>query len=56
LFRALARLGGELVALHLLESPMLERPRTTFVGSVRQEIEKVSYTVEGGAPSPPNCD
>lgn len=33
LFRELARLGGELVALHLLESPALETPLTEFTGS-----------------------
>jgi predicted helicase len=32
LFRALARLGGELVALHLLESPTLEKSLTQFTG------------------------
>ena len=45
LFRALARLGGELIALHLLESPKLDqahhrvhrRPRTP-------EVEKVSWS------------
>jgi predicted helicase len=42
LFRALARLGGELVALHLLESPALETPRTQFVGSSR-EVVKVGW-------------
>jgi hypothetical protein len=53
LFRSLARIGGELTALHLLESPALEKPRTNFVGSPKQEIEKVSFMLEGGAPSPP---
>jgi predicted helicase len=32
LFRALARLGGELTALHLLESPKLAQPITEFIG------------------------
>ncbi|MGE0430598.1 MAG: type ISP restriction/modification enzyme, partial [Hydrogenophaga sp.] len=36
LFRALARLGGELVALHLLESPRLDQPITEFIGSNRE--------------------
>lgn len=31
LFRALARLGGELTALHLLESPILAQPITEFI-------------------------
>ncbi|MGD9984959.1 MAG: type ISP restriction/modification enzyme, partial [Porticoccaceae bacterium] len=42
LFRALARLGGELVALHLLESPKLAQPITEFIGSNR-EVAKVGY-------------
>jgi predicted helicase len=42
LFRALARLGGELVALHLLESPKLDKPMTKFVGSSR-EVVKVGW-------------
>jgi hypothetical protein len=33
LFRELSRLGGELVALHLLESPKLDTPITEFIGS-----------------------
>jgi hypothetical protein len=43
LFKELSRLGGELVALHLLESKLLEKPKTTFIGSKNQEVEKVSY-------------
>jgi len=39
LFRALSRLGGELVALHLLESPALENPRTQFVGPSREVVK-----------------
>jgi predicted helicase len=42
LFRALARLGGELVGLHLLESPRLDQPITEFIGSNR-EVAKVGY-------------
>jgi hypothetical protein len=35
LFRVLSRLGGELTALHLLESPKLDKPITEFIqGSV----------------------
>jgi SOS-response transcriptional repressor LexA len=44
LFRALARLGGELVALHLLESPKLDKPITEFIGGRNSEIEKVSWS------------
>jgi hypothetical protein len=43
LFKELGRLGGELVALHLLESKLLEKPRTTFISSKSQKVEKVSY-------------
>jgi hypothetical protein len=43
LFRALAKLGGELVALHLLESPKLDKFRTEFIGS-NHTVEKVSYS------------
>ncbi len=43
LFRALARLGGELVALHLLESPKFEQRRTEFIGGRNPEVEKVSW-------------
>ncbi len=43
LFRALAALGGELVALHLLESPKLDQPITTYTGPAKPEVEKVSY-------------
>ena len=42
LFRALARLGGELTALHLLESPKLDQPMTTFIGDSR-EVVKVGW-------------
>jgi predicted helicase len=42
LFRALARLGGELVALHLLESPKVEQPITEFIAGGNPEVEKVS--------------
>lgn len=44
LFRALARLGDELVALHLLESPELAKPITEFVGGRNPEVEKVSWS------------
>jgi len=38
LFRALARLGGELVALHLMESPKLEKHITKYVGKGDDEV------------------
>ncbi len=44
LFSALARLGGELTALHLLESPKLSDPITEFVGSRHPEVEKISWS------------
>lgn len=44
LFRALARLGGELTALHLLESPKLDKPITEYVGGRSPEVEKVSWS------------
>lgn len=44
LFRALARLGGELVALHLLESPKVERFVTEYIGGRAPEVEKVSWS------------
>lgn len=43
LFRALARLGSELVALHLLQSPKLDKPITTYTGPANPEVEKISY-------------
>jgi predicted helicase len=43
LFRELSRLGGELVSLHLLESPKLDQPITEFIG-VSREVTKVGYT------------
>jgi type I restriction-modification system DNA methylase subunit len=42
LFQELSRLGGELTALHLLESPKLDKPMTKFVGSSR-EVVKVGW-------------
>ena len=47
LFHDLVKLGGELVALHLMESPVLDTPRTKFMGSSRR-ISKVGYTPEDG--------
>jgi len=44
LFRALARLGGELTGLHLLESPKLAKPITEFIGGRNAEVEKVSWS------------
>jgi predicted helicase len=44
LFRALGRLGGELTALHLLESPKLAHPITEFIGGRQPEVEKISWS------------
>jgi len=44
LFRTLARLGAELTALHLLESPRLDQPITEFIGSRNTEVDKVSWS------------
>ena len=47
LFCALARLGGDLTALHLLESPKLDKPITEFIGNNRQ-VSKIGWTRENG--------
>lgn len=45
LFRALARLGGELTPLHLLESPKLDKPFSEYIGGRNPDmIEKVSWS------------
>jgi predicted helicase len=40
----LARLGGELIALHLLESPKLAYLITEFIGGRNPEVEKISWS------------
>jgi hypothetical protein len=44
MFRALALLGGELTALHLLESPKLAQPITEFMGGGNPVVEKISWS------------
>jgi len=44
MFRALVRLGDELTALHLLESPKLAHPITEFIGGRNPEVEKPSWS------------
>ena len=44
LFRVLTRLGGELTALHLLESPKLDQPITEFICGGDPEVEKISWS------------
>ena len=46
LFRAMAQSGGELVALHLMESPKLNNHITTLVGTGDFQVERVSYSDE----------
>ena len=47
LFRALAEKGGELVALHLMESSTLDHLITTFPITGSNEVEKVRYAEAG---------
>jgi hypothetical protein len=44
LFRELAHLGGELVSLHILEAPKLDKPITELRGSRNPAVEKVSWS------------
>jgi hypothetical protein len=44
LFRALARVGGELVALHLLQSAKLDTPLSTYFGPPIPEVEKSCHS------------
>lgn len=44
LFHELARLGGELVALHLMKSSSLENSLIELIGDRRPEVEKVSWS------------
>lgn len=44
LLRDVIKLGDELIALHLFESPRLERSVTKFFGSSSPEVEKISYS------------
>jgi predicted helicase len=46
LFRALTKVGGELVALHLMESPKLDEHITRWIGGKNPEVEKVAYSDE----------
>jgi len=43
LFQELVRLGSELVAFHLLESPKLSEPISTYIGPKNPEVEKPTY-------------
>jgi hypothetical protein len=44
LFRKLAQLGSELIALHLLESTKLAQSITKFIGSSHPVVEKISWS------------
>ena len=44
LFRAVARLGEELISLHLMESPKLANSITKFVGDENAEVQKISWS------------
>ena len=44
LFRLLAELGGELVELHLMESPKLDDPITIYIGPKNPEVGRVGWS------------
>ncbi len=44
LFKTLAQLGEQLVGLHLMKSPLLDRVSTVFCGKVPALVEKVSWS------------
>jgi predicted helicase len=44
LFESLAQLGGELTAMHLLESPKVQKLVTELFGGRNPEVEKVSWS------------
>ena len=44
LFRDLVKLGGELVALHLMESPVLDGIVTTYTGPKNSEVGRVGWS------------
>jgi hypothetical protein len=44
LFNTLSGLGAELAALHLLESPKLDNPISTYIGPKNPEVKKVSHS------------
>ena len=44
LFQSLSMHGGELVALHLLESPKVKRPITVYVGPKNPEVVRIVWS------------
>jgi len=44
LFHALAKIGGQITALHLMESPTLSHAGSKFIGSRNSEVEKISWS------------
>jgi len=45
-FRSLIPLGHDLLALHLLESSLLDRPMASFQGDRSQEVERVGWSAK----------
>ena len=46
LFQALAKIGSDLVSLHLMESSKLDKRITSLIGSGEFRVEKVSFSDE----------
>ena len=46
LFYDIARLGGEIVSLHLMESPCLDKLVTTYLGSKDAKVERVGWSAD----------
>jgi len=46
LFKELAGLGGQLVALHLMESPKLDHFITTYIGPKNSEVGRIGWSDE----------
>src|SRR5690606_10587300 len=44
LFATLAGLGERLIALHLLASPSIDRPVTTYTGPKNPEVDRVGWS------------
>lgn len=63
LFLSLTRLGGELIALHLMEAPELDTPITTYTGPEAPDVGRVGWSEDtvwldaaatrGGQPAEP---
>lgn len=55
LLRALARLGGELTSLHLLESPRLEQLVAEFIGDRNREVGRIAWVANTVFMDAPVC-